>query len=132
MDDSATNWYDPEFATFGDRLAAARDASGMSQEVLAKRLGVKLATLSKWEDDMAEPRANRLAMMSGLLGVSISWLLTGAGEGLDNPGLDTDDDSPQKLLLELRELRASFAARGEQLGRIEKRLRKLIAEDQIG
>ncbi|MGR3393393.1 helix-turn-helix domain-containing protein, partial [Sagittula sp.] len=45
-----TDWYGPDVATLGDRLAAAREAQGMSQETLAKNLGVKLNTLEKWED----------------------------------------------------------------------------------
>ena len=47
---------------FGDRLAAARDAAGMDAETLARRLGVRLKTLQDWENDISEPRANRLAV----------------------------------------------------------------------
>ena len=56
------NWYGPETATFGDRLAAARDSTGMSQAQLAKRLGIKPGTLRAWENNLSEPRANRLSM----------------------------------------------------------------------
>ncbi|MEZ5913851.1 MAG: helix-turn-helix transcriptional regulator, partial [Paracoccaceae bacterium] len=38
--ESAENWYSEEAATFGDRLAAAREAAGLSQAELAQRLGV--------------------------------------------------------------------------------------------
>ena len=64
---SETDWYGPDAATFGDRVAAARDAAGMTQAVLARRLGVRLATLRGWENDLSEPRANRLSMLAGLL-----------------------------------------------------------------
>ena len=37
------DWYGPEAATFGDRVAAAREQTGMTQAMLAKRLGVRLA-----------------------------------------------------------------------------------------
>lgn len=71
------DWYGPEAATFGDRIAAARDAAQMTPEQLARRLGVKLRTLQNWENDLSEPRANKLSMISGLLNVSMIWLLTG-------------------------------------------------------
>jgi DNA-binding XRE family transcriptional regulator len=54
------NWYGADVATFGDRLAGAREAAGLSQEDLAQRLGVRLTTLQNWEEDLAEPRGNRL------------------------------------------------------------------------
>ena len=67
-----TDWYGPDAATFGDRIAAAREAAGMGQEKLARRLGVKLKTLHGWENDLAEPRANKLQMLAGLLNVLLS------------------------------------------------------------
>ena len=76
------DWYDPEATTFGDRLSGAREAAGMSQAALARRLGVKPTTLRSWEEDRAEPRANRVQMLSGLLNVSLVWLLTGEGDGV--------------------------------------------------
>lgn len=78
-------WYDADTATLGDRITGAREAAGLSQPELARRLGVRLATVRAWEDDQAEPRANKLQMLAGLLGVSIMWLLTGTGDGLDGP-----------------------------------------------
>ncbi len=126
----ANNWYDSDVATFGDRLTAAREASGMDQATMAERLGVELQTLQNWEDDLAEPRANRLQMMAGILGVSITWLISGEGEGVGEPAPDSDDTGSdrQALLMELRDLRTSFTAKAEQVGRIEKRLRKFMQE----
>lgn len=132
MGELSPNWYDADVATFGDRLAAAREAAGMDQETLAKRLGIKITTLRKWEDDFAEPRANKLSMMAGLLGVSMTWLITGVGEGIndgDGPGPDAD---ARALLDELRDLRTAFTAKAEHVGRIEKRLRRLLQESDIG
>ena len=39
----------------GDRVAAAREHVGLSEDMLAKRLGIKIDTLRKWENDVAEP-----------------------------------------------------------------------------
>ncbi len=129
MGEAEDTWYDSDVATFGDRLAAAREQAKLSQAGLAKRLGVKASTVRKWEDDLAEPRANRLSMLAGVLGVSLGWLITGDGEGVDGPDIDTVDADMATMLAELREVRASFKAKADQIGRIEKRLRKLIQEN---
>ena len=50
------DWYGPDKATFGDRLVAAREKSNLSQQDLAKRLGVKNSTIKSWENDNSEPR----------------------------------------------------------------------------
>ena len=123
------DWYSPDAATFGDRVAAARDAAGMNQEVLARRLGVRLKTLQSWENDLSEPRANRLSMLAGLLNVSMMWLINGKGEGLEAPP-DMGEVTPdmRAILNELRELRADMVARAEQMARLEKRLRRVMLE----
>lgn len=121
MDDD--NWYGPDAATFGDRVAAARDASGMTQDQLAKRLGVKLKTLQHWEADAAEPRANRLSMLAGLLNVSMVWLLTGEGEGLGAPDETQVSADVQHILLEIRDIQTHMREQAERLARLEKALR---------
>ena len=63
---------------FGERLKNARNASGMSRESMAERLGVKLATVEKWEKGAMYPRANRLQMLASLLNVPLLWLLAGS------------------------------------------------------
>ena len=63
--ETQNDWFDPDATTFGDRLAGAREAAGMTQKEMAQRLGVKLKTLQGWEDDISEPRANKLSTVSG-------------------------------------------------------------------
>jgi transcriptional regulator with XRE-family HTH domain len=130
MSEDTTGWYGPDSATFGDRVAGARDAAGMSQAQLARRLGIKKATLVEWEDDLSEPRANRLSMMAGLLNVSLMWLLTGEGEGMDGPVADGDAASDMRAILgEIRETKAQMRATTERLARLEKRVRSLVEID---
>ncbi|MDK3073160.1 helix-turn-helix domain-containing protein [Sedimentitalea sp. JM2-8] len=127
MSDENTDWYGPDSATFGDRVAGAREATGMTQAQLARRLGIKKATLVSWENDMAEPRANKLSMLAGLLNVSIMWLLTGEGDGMSGPADDVQDAPDlSDVLAELREIRASMRSNAERAARVEKKLRMLI------
>ena len=124
-----TGWFSENEATFGDRLAGAREAIGLTQETLAGKIGVKPSVIVGWENDIKEPRANRLQMLSGILSVSLSWLLTGQGEGPDAP----DESAPVStdlldLLAEMRLLRAQMLRSGEKLGQLEKRLRMALKE----
>ncbi|SFR44758.1 helix-turn-helix domain-containing protein [Litoreibacter janthinus] len=120
-------YFSNENATFGDRVAAARDAQGLSQEEFAKKLGVKLKTVRGWEDDVDEPRANKLSMMSGMLNVSMRWLLTGEGDGLGAPEGDVEVSGDVKdVLLEMRRTKAEFSRLSDHLGRLEKKLGKLL------
>lgn len=123
--DMDEGWFDPETSTFGDRVAGAREAAGMTQSQLARRLGVQLATLRGWEDDRSEPRANKLQMMAGLLNVSLVWLLNGVGEGA--PSISDDNSADITAMLnELRDLRIQMGRMGERMGLLEKRLRQAV------
>jgi transcriptional regulator with XRE-family HTH domain len=124
-DDAAPggNWYSDDAATFGDRITAAREALGLDQEQLARRLGVKLKTIRNWENDAAEPRANKLQMLAGLLNVSIRWLLTGEGDGLPDPDAAPEPPDVAALRAELREIGALLHRTAERVALIEKKLR---------
>ena len=127
-----SNWFSDETATIGDRIAGAREASGLSQSEMARKLGVKVKTIRGWENDLTEPRANKLQMLSGLLNVSLMWLLNGEGQGVDAPV----DEQPitkdvQELLLELREIRVDMDAAAERLARTEKRLRTVLTQENL-
>ena len=124
-----SDWFGPESATFGDRVAGAREAAGMTQAQLARRLGVKKATVTGWEQDLSEPRANKLSMMAGLLNVSIMWLLTGEGDGMDLPaGEVTPIEGLSDVVAELRAIRSDMRANAERAARLEKRLRQMLGQ----
>jgi len=129
-DTTAETWFSAETATFGDRVAGAREALGIGQPELARRLGIKVKTLRDWENDVAEPRANKLQMLAGVLGVSIMWLLNGEGEGIDPPlaAEGENHEHVRDLLMELRSLRNEIDRAGDRLGRVEKRLRQMLNE----
>lgn len=132
MSETKMNWYGPEAATFGDRMAGAREAADMTQAQLARRLGVKKTSLMSWEQDLSEPRANRLSMLSGLLNVSMTWLLTGEGDDLSEPTPE-DEANPDiaAVLSELRAVHTEQRGLAERAARLEKSLRRMIGEGKL-
>jgi transcriptional regulator with XRE-family HTH domain len=119
--------YSEGAATFGDRLALAREGQNLTQEQLARRLGLRLQTIRNWEFDRSEPRANRLQMIAGFLNVSMIWLLTGEGEG--GPALhgagNTVSAELAVLLGEIRDIRLSNVKANDRLAKLERRLREM-------
>jgi transcriptional regulator with XRE-family HTH domain len=84
--------------TLGGRIWRARDATGLSTKELASKLGVRSDTISSWERDRAEPRANRLFMLAGVLGVTPAWLMAGIGRAPDDNAVDASGDELRKQL----------------------------------
>ncbi len=129
MSDTSTDWFSDETATIGDRIAGAREAAGMQQSELAERLGVKLDVIEAWEDDVKEPRSNRLLRLSGVLNVSVMWLLNGEGDGISAP-----DETPQThrdigaVLKEVADIRKDISNNAERLAQLENRLRQMLGD----
>jgi transcriptional regulator with XRE-family HTH domain len=123
---SENNYYANDNATFGDRIYAAREAVGLSQSALAIRLGVQLKTVKKWEEDITEPRANKLQMISGLLNISITWLLIGEGIGPQDPESTMPISADlNEILVELRHTKSELLRLTKHLDVVDKKLRKL-------
>ena len=123
---SENNYYANDNATFGDRIYAAREAVGLSQSALAIRLGVQLKTVKKWEEDITEPRANKLQMISGLLNISITWLLIGEGIGPQDPESTMPISADlNEILVELRHTKSELLRLTKHLDIVDKKLRKL-------
>ena len=119
--------YSEGAATFGDRLALARESQNLTQEQLARRLGLRVQTIRNWEFDRSAPRANRLQMIAGFLNVSMIWLLTGEGEG--GPALHgagkTVSAELAVVLGEIRDIRLSNVKANDRLAKLERRLREM-------
>lgn len=62
-------------AELGRRIAAAREAAGLTQTDVARLLGVTQATVSRLEGGLQEPTALRLADLAEALGVTADDLL---------------------------------------------------------
>ena len=66
-----------EDETLGDRIRNLRIIHGMSQDDLAKAVGVSNRTVSTWERDARMPRMGPIEKMVKLLNVSKPYLMLG-------------------------------------------------------
>lgn len=129
VDLAPEDWFSADVATLGDRIAAAREAAGLTQEDLAQRLGVRLTTVEAWEDDMAEPRGNRLQMLAGLLNVSLTWLITAEGEGVVPEAPSAMRAPLRDAMADLARLRVQAAGFVQEIATVEKRLWQALRQE---
>jgi transcriptional regulator with XRE-family HTH domain len=59
----------------GARIRSAREAAGLSQPELARRVGTSQSQIWSWEAERKMPRLDSLALVATTLGVSADWLL---------------------------------------------------------
>ena len=62
--------------TFAEKLKSARKAAGMSQEVLAEKLGVSRQAVTKWETGRGMPDIENMIVISDLFGVTVDEFLS--------------------------------------------------------
>ena len=62
-------------AEAGERLKTARQTVGLSQLVVAQKVGVSREMVSRWENGRAWPTIDHLRNLIGLYGISMDWLL---------------------------------------------------------
>lgn len=67
----------------GRRIREEREALGISQEELARRIFVSRQTVSNWETGKTYPDVQSLLIMSGLFGTSVDSLVKGDVEAMD-------------------------------------------------
>ncbi len=72
----------------GQRIKAAREEAGLSQEKLGKLVGVVFQSVQQWEIGKTTPRAHRIRKIAAALNTSPNWLQFGTGnkssENIDN------------------------------------------------
>jgi transcriptional regulator with XRE-family HTH domain len=81
--------------TIGGRIKEAREARGFSASDLARLTGVTPTAVWNWEKNGIRPRANAVAAICKTLGVSESYILTGATTPPN--GGATNDSSPRNV-----------------------------------
>jgi len=103
-----------ERTTMGERITEAREASGLSVAQAARRIAVKTRTFRNWESGRTSPRANKLQMLAGILGVPPLWFIE----------VEQDDDSLPERLSRLDRLELKV----ERLGALQRELVDLSNE----
>lgn len=63
--------------TVGERIRAARAAVGMTQDALARAVGVSRSAVAQWETQRAGQVGANLTRVAATLGVGVGALLTG-------------------------------------------------------
>lgn len=63
-----------DFSRLGENIASLRRAAGLTQELLADRLGVTSQAVSKWERQLSCPDVSLLPAMAETFGVGIDAL----------------------------------------------------------
>lgn len=116
------------------RVRKARHQAGLSQQVLAERMGVTRGAVANWESAVAVPAARRLARIANVTGVSYEWLATGRGamlpelgfEDPKTPAIDADfvEDPVERQLLDTFRM-ASMRARKAALDTLKASARRL-------
>ncbi|MBB99563.1 MAG: transcriptional regulator [Rhodobacteraceae bacterium] len=123
MSEAETMWSETrDLDSIGGRIRRAREAANLSGAQLARRLGIKTATVNAWESGRSEPRANRLTMLAGFLAVSPTWLLYGVGEAPTDERMTTE---LSMISASLKNLRDTHERTGEALDRLEEQIERL-------
>ena len=63
--------------SIGNRISKYRKTKNMTQEDLAKQMGVSSQAVSKWENDVSCPDISALPQLCRILGITADELLTG-------------------------------------------------------
>ena len=65
---------------FSEKIIWCRKKSGLSQEMLAEKVGVSRQAVSKWEIGESEPEISKLKVLAEIFGVTVDWLLSESEE----------------------------------------------------
>ena len=88
-----------DFSHMGDNIAALRRASGLTQELLADRLGVTSQAVSKWERQISCPDVSLLPTMADVFGVTIDELFVSPTDSAESriDALPWEDDGKVRI-----------------------------------
>ena len=118
----------------GIRLSDTRENKNYSTLEIARRIGVTEKTIKNWESGKSKPRANKLQMLSGVLGVPLLWLINGEEQFeqyIESPSqleaLSKKVERLSELQQEMNELTEEVVNEVEELHKIEEDLELLKA-----
>lgn len=75
-------YFDSE--AFSNRLRELVEADGVSQELMAERIGCSKAAVCLWLSGKRSPGAEHLCRLSLYFGVSLDWLMMGYGSAYES------------------------------------------------
>jgi len=67
--------------SMASRLRSAREAKGLDLSQVAERLGLSEGAARHHENGTRNPKTKTIAQYSRLYGVSVDWIMRGAGKG---------------------------------------------------
>lgn len=100
-------------SSIAERLREAREASGLSQGQVAKKLDLHRPTVTEIEAGRRKVSAQELEKLAAIYGVTVDWIVSGA---------TGDDSTDAKMLMAARELSKMSE---DDLARLMKMLRML-------
>lgn len=74
--------------TFGKRLGEVRKEQKISQDELAKKVGVQGAVIGRYERDEVKPSVEMATQIAAALNVSLDYLVGNSDLQIDKPTLD--------------------------------------------
>lgn len=89
---------------FADNVRANRERLGLSQEELARRVGLTNTAVSQWEGGRAKPRIGVMKALSEIFGMTVSELL-----GEDAPGAGMHEPVGRSGMVPMRRLGRTHA-----------------------
>jgi transcriptional regulator with XRE-family HTH domain len=93
----------------GSRLAALRSRAGLTQRETADAASINIRTYQTYEFETREISARALACLEAALNWNPRWILSGKGEPLIVPAVDTALDLLRRLEAHLEEQKVSLA-----------------------
>ena len=88
----------------GNRIRAAREQAGLTQDKLAELVGVSRTAVARWENGDIEPKLKNLIILSKQLHVSTDYLL-GLEEKTWIDKLELSEDARQALEIFVKAIR---------------------------
>ena len=89
---------------------------------------VKTVVMLAFADAQVLDVVGPLQMLAGMLNVSLTWLLTAEGDGLESPDATQGQlgAEAEAALAELQQLRAGAIALADKLSQVERRMRQAM------
>ncbi|MCY1165043.1 transcriptional regulator, y4mF family [compost metagenome] len=77
-------------STFASRLTLARKEKGLTQKILAEKIGIHVTNIIKYEKSKATPRANVVNKLAEVLDMDHKYLLNGLSNEKDKTFTEED------------------------------------------